>query len=807
MKTQTYLKHTAPMILADVVAVNLGLFLGLLARYAVLVGLNEAPILLPYFTTTADLWRDSLRAYQSAVPLLTVIALVVFGLCGLYKADRPYRGRKDTLIAQATSAAFLIFALASYLILLLGYLARRWGFAPFPRSAWLAGWVFALVLLLIARRASATFVAAREGRLPGQIIRNRYFVAGDLLSLVLAVWFSFAARLDPAGVHQYRISFWVYLGIALVVKPAVFQLFGLYRRYWRYASIGEVVNIVGANVAATVVVILFAYLIVPIFYSFSQVPRSIPFIDFLLTTACVGGTRFLVRLMGDRRMMSRLTQGAANGTVSQRRALIVGAGDAGAVIVREMRSSARLDLEPVGFVDDDPTKRNMRILGVPVLGTCQDLADLIREFQVDEVIVAMPTAPGVVIREVKRLCQQAGVPCKVLPGIYELLNGRVSVSQLRPVRIDDLLRRDPVEIDKTALGQYLSGVRILITGAGGSIGSELCRQVARYNPLQLVLLGHGENSIFNIERELKAIFPQLDLVACIADVRDPQRLNELFARYVPNVVFHAAAHKHVPLMEFNIEEAVTNNIFGTQCVLEAAIKNGVDRFLLISTDKAVNPRSAMGASKRVAEMLVQDAVRRSPGVFVAVRFGNVLGSRGSVVPLFQEQIAAGGPITITDPAMERFFMTIPEAVNLVLQAGALGRSGTLYMLDMGQPVRIVDLAQDMIELSGLQPGDIEIKFTGVRPGEKIREELSTPDEDMLPTSHLRIKMLRGVLTLDSRCLYQSVQELVTVARSGDEHQTRTRLLELANTGAGCAADARGANEKTANAEFPVLASH
>ena len=797
MKTLSYLKHAALKVLADAVLVNLGLFLGLFARYAVLVGLNEAPNILLDFTTPADLWRDSMLAFKSAAPVLTLICLAVFGLSGFYRPEQPYRERRNISVAQATSVAFLIFALVSYLILLLGYLARQWGFAPFSRSALFAGWGFTLGLLLVARKGASVWAAAREGRLPGQLIRNRYFVASDLMFVALAVWLSFFARLESAGMAQYRVSLWVYLGIALVVKPLIFQIFGLYRRYWRYASVGELVTIVEANAVATLCVILLAYLVMPIFIGFEQVPRSIPFIDFFLTTASVGGARFLVRLLGDRQLLRRLDKNAAE-AVAPRRVLIVGAGDAGAMIVREIQSSTRIDMEAVGFVDDDSSKRNVRILDVPVLGILQDLPALVGEFQISEVIVAMPTAPGAIIREVKRLCQQANVPCRVLPGIYELLNGRVSVNQLRPVRIDDLLRRDPVEIDKAALGQYLGGVRILVTGAGGSIGSELCRQIANFNPLQLVLLGHGENSIYSIERELRATYPDLDLVACIANVRDPQRLDLVFSRYRPNVVFHAAAHKHVPLMECNVEEVVTNNVLGTQCVLSASVKYGVDRFVLISTDKAVNPRSVMGASKRVAEMMVQDAARRAAGVFVAVRFGNVLGSRGSVVPLFQEQIAAGGPITITDPGMERFFMTIPEAVNLVLQAGALGRSGAIYMLDMGRPVRIVDLARDMIELSGLCPDDIEIRFIGVRPGEKIREELSTQDEDTSPTSHPRIKMLRSVLTLASRRLDEAVQEIVSVARNGGEHETRVRLMELATVNSKCEDGQAGPHDQGAS---------
>jgi len=369
---------------------------------------------------------------------------------------------------------------------------------------------------------------------------------------------------------------------------------------------------------------------------------------------------------------------------------------------------------------------------------------------------------------------------KTIPGVFELISGQVSVRQVRDVQLEDLLRRDPVEADITPIVHYLSGARVLVTGAGGSIGSEICRQVANYRPQQLVLLGHGEHSIFQIERELRQKFPALDLVACIADVRDPQRLEQVFARYRPQVVFHAAAHKHVSLMESNVTETVTNNILGTQCVLEAACQHGVDRFVLISTDKAVNPVNAMGASKRVAEMVLQDTARRCIGVFVAVRFGNVLGSRGSVVPLFKEQIAAGGPITITDPEMQRFFMTIPEATNLVLQAGALGQSGEIYMLDMGQPVRIVDLARDMIELSGLRLGDdIEIQVIGARPGEKIREELSMSDENTLPTPHPRIKMVRSVLGLGDHHLQQAIQDLVAVAYADDELSVRAQLMALA----------------------------
>ena len=609
---------------------------------------------------------------------------------------------------------------------------------------------------------------------PYSVLRNRYFLLADLLLVALAAAASFYLRLDAGGVARYRDTLIVVIVLAILIKPPVFYFFGLYRRYWRYASVDDLLRIVFAVSTAFLVTAILEILILPLWLGYPSVPRSIPIIDWLLTLALVGGVRFAVRLLA-RRSGTRMVRPA-----EAKRVLVMGAGDAGAMIVREMRNNPQLNTLPVGFVDDNAAKSGMTIHDVPVLGTRQDIPALVERETVDEVIIAMPTASGKDIRAIMAICRSVGVRYKTIPGVFELISGQVSVKQIRDVQVEDLLRRDPVEADITPLVHYLSGARVLVTGAGGSIGSEICRQVASYRPRQLVLLGHGENSIYQIERELRQIFPALDLVACIADVRDPQRLEQVFARHRPAVVFHAAAHKHVPLMESNVTETVTNNILGTQLVLKAAIKYGVGRFVLISTDKAVNPVSGMGASKLIAEMLVQDAAQHARGVFVAVRFGNVLGSRGSVVPLFKEQIAAGGPITITDPNMERYFMTIPEATNLVLQAGALGRSGEIYMLDMGQPVRIVDLARDMIELSGLRLGDdIEIQFIGARPGEKIREELSMPDEDMLPTSHPRIRMVRGVLDIADHRLQQAIQELVAITESGDEVKVRARLLELA----------------------------
>ncbi|MGH2592553.1 MAG: SDR family NAD(P)-dependent oxidoreductase, partial [Anaerolineae bacterium] len=494
---------------------------------------------------------------------------------------------------------------------------------------------------------------------PYSVLRNRYFLLADLLLVALAAAASFYLRLDAEGIVRYRDTLMLVIVLAILIKPPVFYFFGLYRRYWRYASVDDLLRIVFAVSTAFLVTAILEILILPLWLDYPSVPRSIPIIDWLLTLALVGGVRFAVRLLA-RRAGTRIVRPA-----EAKRVLVMGAGDAGAMIVREMRNNPQLNTLPVGFVDDNAAKSGMTIHDVPVLGTRQDIPALVERETVDEVIIAMPTASGKDIRAIMAICQSVGVRYKTIPGVFELISGQVSVKQIRDVQVEDLLRRDPVEADITPLVHYLSGARVLVTGAGGSIGSEICRQVASYRPRQLVLLGHGENSIYQIERELRQIFPALDLVACIADVRDPQRLEQVFARYRPAVVFHAAAHKHVPLMESNVTETVTNNILGTQLVLKAAIKYGVGRFVLISTDKAVNPVSGMGASKLIAEMLVQDAAQHAHGVFVAVRFGNVLGSRGSVVPLFKEQIAAGGPITITDPNMERYFMTIPEATNLV----------------------------------------------------------------------------------------------------------------------------------------------
>jgi len=573
-------------------------------------------------------------------------------------------------------------------------------------------------------------------------MRNRYLFLLDLALLAVTPTLALVLRVDVslwiAGYAPAMIQFTI---LALAVKVIIFFLFGLYRRYWRYASIDEMVSIILAVASSTLVVAgLFFGAGILGFDAGRSLPRSVPFIDGLLTLMVVGGARFSVRIAAHkRRPGKRHDDGKA--------VLIVGAGDAGSMIVREMLSSRHISMDPVGFVDDDLKKQNKSIYGIPVLGTRRDIPRLAEKYGVEEVVIAIPTAPGKVVREIMTLCEAAGVPSRTMPGMYEILSGRLSVSQLRNVDIEDLLRREPVRINAQDVEKMLSGKRVLVTGAGGSIGSELCRQIARCTPGHMVLLGHGENSIYLIEQELRRHCPKLSLQAVVADIRDSARLTSIFEQARPEVVFHAAAHKHVPMMESNCEDAITNNIGGTRVLARLSERFGVERFVLISSDKAVNPTNVMGATKRVAEKIVQAIAGRTGRPYVAVRFGNVLGSRGSVVPMFREQIARGGPVTVTDPEVKRYFMTIPEAVQLVLQAATLAdtecRSG-VFVLDMGEPIKIVDLARDLIELSGKQVGrDIEIVFTGLRPGEKLFEELFRDGEEYRRTRHEKIFVAGG----------------------------------------------------------------
>jgi FlaA1/EpsC-like NDP-sugar epimerase len=448
--------------------------------------------------------------------------------------------------------------------------------------------------------------------------------------------------------------------------------------------------------------------------------------------------------------------------------LIIGAGDAGALVVREMQRNPQLGLRPIGYLDDDASKQKHQIHGVPVVGKLGDLARALNSHPVDEVIIAIPSTGGRVIRMVSDVCRLKGVPFRTMPGLFELIGGKVSVNRLREVDITDLLRREPTQIQNELVGAALTGKRVLVTGAGGSIGREICRQIARWGPQMLILLGHGENSIFEATMELQENFPSLPLQPVIADIRDLPRMENIFNNYRPQVVFHTAAHKHVPLMESNVEEAITNNIIGTRNVVQAASNADTDRLVMISTDKAIRPANVMGATKRISEMIVLEAAHRTGRAFSVVRFGNVLGSRGSVVPLFKRQIAHGGPVTITHPDMRRYFMTIPEAVHLVLQAAAMGQGGEVFLLNMGEQIRILDLAEDLIRLSGLEPGkDIEITFTGIRAGEKLSEDLWEEGTEYQKTPHPDIFRVEDEESNIPVNLAQTVEELQHLALEGE----------------------------------------
>jgi FlaA1/EpsC-like NDP-sugar epimerase len=597
------------------------------------------------------------------------------------------------------------------------------------------------------------------------VIRNRYFVFCDLCLTALSAALAFTIRLEVPLVLSYLPICIAFVLLALFIKLPVYFLFRLYSRYWRYASVQEMLSILTATATASVTLAVVVLGLSLLLAWFDRFPRSVLVIDWLVSLFLIGGIRFSIRFLGEYGVL-RGSNGRTSRNAKPRRVLIMGAGDAGAMIVREMRNNPEIGLNPVGYVDDNRTKVGMRIHDLPVLGTRESIPELVRDLKIHEVLIAMPAAPGRAIREIKEICESTPVAFKTIPGMHELLNGRLAVGQIRDVQIEDLLRRDSVHI-KADDASYLNDQVVLITGAGGSIGSELCRQVAHRHPRHIVLLGHGEHSIYLIYHQLQNQFPDLALTPAIADVRDKARIRRIFEAHRPGVVFHAAAHKHVPLMERNAEEAVTNNVMGTRNVIEVAEQSGVGHFVLISTDKAVNPANIMGAAKRIAELMVQDAARRTGRNFVAVRFGNVLGSRGSVVPLFKQQIASGGPVTVTHPDMERYFMTIPEAVYLVLQAAALGSGGELFVLDMGEPVRIVDLARDLITLSGYQPDkDIEIKFTGIRPGEKLRERLFLDGEDYAKTQHDKIFVYKGRPLLEGASLQRAVHQLVRLAQQG-----------------------------------------
>ena len=549
----------------------------------------------------------------------------------------------------------------------------------------------------------------------------------DVITIIGVALISLLIRFDGYITSHYLHQMIDALPIMVISYIVMLLSMHLYTRIWRYAGMREMVAVL---IATT----LGAGLFYTGMYVFDKsLPRSIYLISWILSTGIIGIGRMVLHYIAMRYGGKQSTDADMVNT------LIIGAGDAGATIAREIERYHKRSRKVIGFIDDDESKFNRLMGGVRILGNRHDIPSIVKENKVKEIIIAMPSVTRNEIRNIMEICSPLKCKVNTLPGMYQLLDDEVLVSHLHPVSIEDLLERDEVRLDMDVVEHYIRDKVVLVTGAGGSIGSEICRQIMRVGPKQLLLLGHGENSIYLINQELKNIYKDGPIIPIIADIRDKQQLDQIFTQYNPQVVFHAAAHKHVPLMEIQPMAAVLNNIYGTRNVADVAGRHGVERFVMISTDKAVNPTSVMGATKRVAEKVIISMNDTYDTKYITVRFGNVLGSRGSVIPLFKKQIEAGGPVTVTDPEMTRYFMTIPEASQLVLQAGAMGKGGEVFLLDMGEPVKIIDLARNMIRLSGLEPDkDIHIKITGLRPGEKKYEELLTSEEGTNRTNHTKI---------------------------------------------------------------------
>ncbi|HEC70091.1 MAG TPA: polysaccharide biosynthesis protein, partial [Candidatus Omnitrophica bacterium] len=557
--------------------------------------------------------------------------------------------------------------------------------------------------------------------------RYRYplIILLHIFLIVISYYLSFLLRFD-FSIKGYTSVILKTLPVLIIIKVLVFYYFGVFSSSLRYVSVFDLWQILKANFFATTIFVLFVVFL----HGIIGFPRSIFILDWGICLGLTGGVRLVARIFRERVGFSKQKK--------TKRVLIIGAGEAGVLVLRECRRNPHINLNIIGFIDDNPAKRNLRIHGVKVLGTRKDIPFIVEKYQVEEIIIAIPSAKGEVIRDIISYCQIPEVKIKIVPGLHKIISGELEI-KLREVKPEDLLGREMVEIDEREVSSYLKGKCVLITGAGGSIGSELTRQVASFGPSQLILLDYNENDVYFLSVELKQRYPQVSFKEIIGDVKDISLLKHIFSKFRPQIVFHSAAFKHVPLMETNPSSAVKNNIISTRNLIYASEHYGVESFVFISTDKAVNPTSIMGATKRIAEMLLQAKAKRSRTKFMAVRFGHVLGSKGSVVPLFKKQIEEGGPVTVTHPEAERYFMSIKEAVELVLQASAMGKGGEVFILDMGQPIKILDLAKDLITLSGLRPyTDIPIEFIGLRPGEKLSEELFLNIEKDKATRHNKI---------------------------------------------------------------------
>ncbi len=599
------------------------------------------------------------------------------------------------------------------------------------------------------------------------LTKRRLFVfLSDTLLISLALCIAFLLRFDFSIPPQQLDLFWQCLLVVMIVKPLVFVVTGFYNSLWRYASVQDAVEILKGVTLSSILAVSAVFFL----RQFTPIPRSIFVLDWFMLFALLAASRLVWRIWRETYVVGRSCEGPQT--------LIVGAGEAGSLLLKEIRRQPHAAYSVRGFVDDDPEKKGMKLHGIPVLGATKQLKALIIANEIEDVIIAMPSADGKTLRGIMDSCKNANVTFKTLPSIGELIDGTLTVSQIKNVEIEDLLGREPVVLDRELIGGYLSGKRVLVSGAGGSIGSEICRQVAQFGPEKLILLEQAETPLYEIEKELIARFPKLRIMPLIADVRDRDKIMLAFEEFAPEVVFHAAAYKHVPMMEYNPTQAVLNNIFGSRNIADAAHQYKTRNLVMISTDKAVNPTNVMGATKRAAEIYIQALSRVSGTRFTTVRFGNVLGSNGSVIPLFKEQIAKGGPVTVTDKRIIRYFMTIPEATQLVLQAGSMGIGSEILVLDMGDPVRIIDLAEELIRLSGLTPyEDIDITVTGLRPGEKLFEELLIDGEGVLPTAHNKIKVLAPV-HIDLQPVRDELDVLYEAARSNSVDKLIESLKRL-----------------------------
>ncbi|ERI90776.1 putative epimerase/dehydratase WbiI [Clostridiales bacterium oral taxon 876 str. F0540] len=593
--------------------------------------------------------------------------------------------------------------------------------------------------------------------------QHKRFIAIDLILIIISLYVSLLLKFDFDIPSEYIVFLKLSIVPVIVITILFNVIFNMYKHIWKYASIEELLSIVYSITLSNIVFIVYSYFInyKLLENQYFRFPFTVHIIFWILSTVLLGGTRFIYRITEEVKTYD-------NNNEKMAKLLIIGAGDAGALLIKEIKKHKELRYDIVGLIDDESSKLGKNINGVKVLGNRKDIVVISKKYNVDEIILAIPSSTLQIQKEILNMCKKTKCKLKTVPGIYEIIDGKVNISKLRNVDIEDLLGREPVKLDINNISKYIKEKIVLVTGGGGSIGSELCRQIVKFNPSELIILDIYENNAYDLQMELKYLYPNLNLKVIIASIRDFERMSQVFEQYKPSVVFHAAAHKHVPLMEENPREVIKNNVLGTYNVAMCSNKYNVEKFVQISTDKAVNPTNIMGASKRFCEIMIQTLDKVSSTEYVAVRFGNVLGSNGSVIPLFKKQIAHGGPVTVTHPEITRFFMTIPEAAQLVLQAGAIAKGGEIFVLDMGEPVKIAELARDLIVLSGLQPDvDIKIKYTGLRPGEKLYEELLMDEVALTSTEHKKI-FVEKPMEHNIKFLEDSIKEFREVIKKDDD---------------------------------------